>query len=93
MKKQQKPLIKAWEVVTCKNAHPCYLVVKPVYADSEDLIGYAISLVDTKGKNHEECPTCKEVIWTEDEKKQHMILYVRGKKRTGFCRKGRGFVY
>ena len=93
MKKQKKPLIDAWEVVTCKNGHPCYIVVKPVYEDNNDLIGYGIALVDTKGSTHEECPTCKEPIWSEDKKSGTMTLHIKGKKRKGFSPVGRGFVY
>ena len=92
-KKPKKPLIKAWEVVTCKNGHPCYVVLKPIYPEDTDLTGYAVGLVDTKGNTCEECPTCKEAIWHEDKKSGTMIVYVKGKKRKGINPVGKGFVY
>lgn len=91
--KPKKPLIKAWEVVTCKNGHPCYVVIKPIYRDDQDLTGYAVGLVDTKGSTHEECPTCKEPIWSEDKKSGTMIVHIKGKKRHGLSPIGKGFVY
>lgn len=91
--KPKKPLIKAWEVVTCKNGHPCYVVIKPIYQDDQDLTGYAVGLVDTKGSTHEECPICKEPIWSEDKKSGTMIVHIKGKKRHGFSPIGKGFVY
>lgn len=88
---KKKPLINAWEVVTCENGHPCYIVVRPIYGDEEDLSGYATQVEETGGETQEICPRCDKPIWHLEPDKT-VSIYVKGKKRKGLLARGTGFI-
>jgi hypothetical protein len=79
---EKKQVAKAWEVITCSNGHPMYLIVQKIY---EGQINYWLEFnkatVPLNGHNHEiHCNKCGKCFnWRDQDQQLH--FYIHGKPR------------